>query len=397
MARICLVASTYPRMDDDVAVPWLRETVRRLRDRGHDIMVLAPAYKGSRSHQIDGVPIHRFRYFLASREDLTHDSGAPSKVHKTSYKLLGVLYVLFGALALRRLTKGQNFEIVHIHWPFPHANFLMFMGRRQFATVLNFHGAELMLAGKSPLFARNLAKWVRRADAIIANSSYTASAVKALAGNTKIEVIPYGSRIVEDKVPASRPNDPRILFVGRLIERKGAAYLLEAHALLLKQGRKVKLTIVGSGMLLETLRAKASELDTTGAVEFLTNVGNDEIASVYSSSTVFVLPAIVDSKGDTEGLGVVLVEALSFGLPVVASNVGGIPDVIRDGETGLLVEEKNPEALAQAIGRLLDNSALAEELVRKGQDHIEKRFSWPVVTNHLEKVYAEVIDRRKRS
>src|ERR1700733_6546721 len=94
--NICMVTSTYPRHESDYAVPWLRESVRRLTDRGHKVTVLAPSYRGLQDHTIDGVSVKRFRYAPAAIETLTHEQGAPNKVGSIWKKLLGIPYVING-------------------------------------------------------------------------------------------------------------------------------------------------------------------------------------------------------------------------------------------------------------------------------------------------------------
>ncbi|MDH5683538.1 MAG: glycosyltransferase family 4 protein, partial [candidate division WOR-3 bacterium] len=109
----------------------------------------------------------------------------------------------------------------------------------------------------------------------------------------------------------------------------------------------------------------------------------------YRNCDVFVLPAIVDSKGDTEGLGVVLLEAMSYKKPVIGTNLGGIIDIIKDGKTGLLVEEKNPELLAQAISRILGNESFAQQLAENGYNYARGQYGWDVIISRLIKLYAQ--------
>ena len=112
-------------------------------------------------------------------------------------------------------------------------------------------------------------------------------------------------------------------------------------------------------------------------------IPNEELAIQYQQADVFVLPAIRDQKGDTEGLGVVMIEALTFKTPVVASDVGGISDVIIDGKTGLLVPEKDPEQLAKAINRILSDNALAKRLGEAGCEHAKSYFDWERIVDRL--------------
>jgi len=178
----------------------------------------------------------------------------------------------------------------------------------------------------------------------------------------------------------------RILFVGRLIERKGLPYLIEALGGL-RQHLPAALDIVGTGSQQAALEQVAAERGVADVVRFLGRVSNSELARLYASCDVFVLPSIVDSHGDTEGLGVVLLEAMSYGRPVVATDVGGIPDIVLDERTGLLVPQKDAPALAHAMRRLLANRALAKRLGAGGRDHVRAHFSWPSIVDRVLALY----------
>ena len=162
--------------------------------------------------------------------------------------------------------------------------------------------------------------------------------------------------------------------MGRHIERKGLKYLLKAAAFL--QNEPFEFRIAGQGDLTEALKQKAKNLPN---VIFTGKLSSEELEQEYQSANAFVLPAIVDSKGDTEGLGVVLIEAAEYDLPIVASNVGGIPDVVIHEKTGILVPEKNPEALANAFKRLAENKNQAENFIQNAMEHIQKNFSWDAI------------------
>ncbi|MEK6837350.1 MAG: glycosyltransferase family 4 protein, partial [Nanoarchaeota archaeon] len=126
---------------------------------------------------------------------------------------------------------------------------------------------------------------------------------------------------------------------------------------------------------------------------FAGSIPNTDLPSFYKAADVFVLPSIIDSKGDTEGLGVVLLEAIAAGTPVVASNVGGIPDVITSNKTGLLVGQKNPAALSKAIVSLLKNSWLRKRFGTAAKIRVEKNFSWEKIAAEFAKVYDSIISR----
>ena len=276
--------------------------------------------------------------------------------------------------------------------------------------VLNFHGAELLLIRKKKWVKPLLKFAIGQAQAIFANSSFTAGKIKALR-NVNVEWSPYGTTLEDNKdesgVILSETKDPvtivphpvngkfKILFVGRHIERKGICYLIEAAKHLPRD--KFEIRIVGVGDLTEQLKQQAALLDErretkdertqSASIIFTGKLSPEDLANEYKTANVFTLPAIVDHKGDTEGLGVVLIEAMELGLPIVASNVGGIPDVVVDGESGILVPEKDPVALADAFKCLEADPTLIQKLLAGARKRIEECFTWDGIIERQIEVY----------
>jgi len=356
----------------------MRESLRRLHDEGVEVEVLAPSWKGLASHAIDGIAVHRFRYAPAPLEILTHDEGAPSKMANRPWmQLLAAPYILSGfLLCLWRCWRFRP-DVIHAHWPFPHG-LIALAGKWIFRipVVLNFHGAELLLIRKHPWVATVLRFLLRRADCVLANSSFTAQKVK-LVYPCSVELSPYGTTLSSAEPVPGKAAAPFIaLFVGRHIERKGLIHLIAAAALL--DPLRFQIRIVGHGDLTNSLVGEVARLNLANVV-FTGKLSKAALEQEYRSAHCFVLPAIVDSKGDTEGLGVVLIEAAELNLPLVASQVGGIGDVVVDGVSGLLVPEKNPQALAAAFQKLADDPEFALQLVHGAHKHIEQYFSWNTI------------------
>jgi glycosyltransferase involved in cell wall biosynthesis len=393
--RVLYISSTYSRDEKDNQNPWMIDTIRHLKDKGYDIEVLAPSFKGLRSHTVGGVTVHRFRYFFASRETLTHDQGAPNKIRGSLLvKLLFFPYLFFGMLAAMRVARRGDYDFIHCHWPFPHG----MMGwaacraaRNRPKLILHFHGACLLLAAKFKPIAPFLRFCLRRAQGVVSNSSFTAGLVSGLTPGIPVRqsVIAFGSPLSGDPLPPAVNAVKIILTVGRVVERKGIAYLLRALPIV-TQTMEAKVAIVGKGdpKVEADLRALAAELDLGDKVVFAGKVPEADLIQWYRTCDVFCLPAIVDSQGETEGLGVVLLEALNYARPVVASNVGGIPDIIKDGVTGLLSPEKDPEALARTLLRLLADPELGARLGRQGHDLVRAEFSWSHIVDLWEDFYA---------
>jgi len=371
----------------------MRESLRRLREQGCEVQVIAPSWKGLRSHAIDGMPVHRFRYAPASLEILTHDEGAPSKLAKRPWmQLLAIPYILLGAWMTMRICWKWRPTVIHAHWPFPHA-LLALPSKWLFGIplVLNFHGAELLLTRKHRWLPPVFRFLIGHSDAILANSSFTAAKIRQMKP-CQVELSPYGTTLSATPPAVKIASKPFVaLFVGRHIERKGIDVLIHAAALLDPQ--KYQVRIVGHGDLTESLQTLARQVAPQQVV-FTGKLSSEELAREYADAGAFVLPAVIDSKGDTEGLGVVLIEAAEMGLPLVASDVGGIPDVVQNETSGLLVPPKNCVALANAIQRLVEEPGLSEKLCAGAHRQIAECFSWSKIIDQQKQLYVRLGLRR---
>ena len=176
---------------------------------------------------------------------------------------------------------------------------------------------------------------------------------------------------------AYRPADDRppvVAAVGRLVEKKGFDDLLEAVALLVRSGRRVSVDLVGTGPLEGALRAQVAALGLQEVVRMPGPLPQGQVREVVQRAAVFAAPCVIGRDGNRDGLPTVLLEAMALGTPCVATPVTGIPEVVRDGETGLLVPERDPAALAAALGRLLDDGALRTRLAEQARALMERDF-----------------------
>ncbi|MEQ8839144.1 MAG: glycosyltransferase [Lacipirellulaceae bacterium] len=390
--RILLVTSTYPRHEEDYAVPWLRESVRQLSLRGHEVTVLAPAYRGLPDHDLDGVTVKRFRYANAEWETLTHEGGAPARISNPLFQLLAAPYVAAGCLAARRLARQQEFDIVHTHWPFPHGPIGASAARAaKVPHVVTSHGAGLAIARRKKWVRPILRHSLQAADLSIANSMDTAEKVREVSGVDSL-VLPFGTTVAAKNIPAPKNRIPRILFTGRLIERKGVEYLLKAADRVLRK-REAQFVICGDGPARDRLERLCSDLSLDHAIRFLGFVSNEWLNEEYSRCDIWVNPAVIDRRGDTEGLGVGAIEAYAHAKPVIASKVGGIPDAVVHNQTGLLTPERDEAALAEAIMHLIDNPVKAKAMGAVGLQFAQQKFNWERITDELVTAYCKLIGR----
>lgn len=385
--RVLHISPNFARAEGDPHSPWLVELMQRLHARGIETAMLAPAFKGLRDHRVYGLPVYRFRYAPARFETLTHESGAPNRLQKNPFLYLLILpYLLAGLARTLALVRRQKYDVIHVHWPLPQIVFGLaakwLTGARLVATS---YGVDMRMA-KRMTPVRWLLRWLmRRADALIATSPIVAREVAEVTGRAP-RIIEYWITLPATLTPHTRGATSELLAIGRFIERKGYAYLIRALPLL-PRDLNARLTLVGDGQEQARLESLCRELGVADRVTWFSRIPDADLARLYAACDVFVHSSIVDRTGDTESVGMVLLEAMSYARPIVATNVGGIPDVIQDGVTGLLVPEKNPQAIADALTRVLCDAELARRLGAAARESIRAQVNWDRTLDAMVEVY----------
>ncbi len=236
-------------------------------------------------------------------------------------------------------------------------------------TVL-VHGTELEVAPGS--CREQLLRFVfSRADRVIANSACVADRTRILGFARDVEVIRPGV----DERPAGRTPSatPTVLFVGRLISRKGIDRLIAAIALL--RERNIALHVIGEGPLRPALEAQARDLGVADRVSFAGAVDDAARDRAFANAWCFAMPSRAEG-GDIEGFGIVYLEAAIAGLPAIGGRGSGAEDAIVDGVTGLLVDGNDPQAIAGAVSALIDDPERAAAMGRAGRERALRDFSW---------------------
>jgi len=394
--RVLVVTSTFPRWQGDTEPPFVFELCRRLVDE-FDILVLAPHAEGTKQFErMDGIDVTRFRYFFPRWEKLAYQGGILANL-KQSHWCYFLLPFFFASqlIALLRILRHEHIDLIHAHWLIPQGLSVAIAGlfvRKMPPLICTSHGGDLL--GLKGQLLTLMKRWVIRCTSQLTVVSHTMMNC-ALALGAKSEQLQTISMGVDTKILfAPSPNksraDNEVLFVGRLVEKKGVEYLLDAMPEIVKQLPKTRLSIVGSGPLENALKSKVHRLGIANAVIFHSAVNNSQLPELYRRATIFVAPSIVTIQGDQEGLGLVLVEALACECPVVASDLPAIRDVIIEGVTGLRVPEKSPGALAKAILKLLTESDLRSQLAINGRDHVSRHFDWDIAATRFEHLIKEL-------
>ena len=299
------------------------------------------------------------------------------------------LAYLVEAVMLGHWMKAQGLTHLHVHFATPAAA-VGLLTKAVFGVGFSFtvHGPDEFY--NAPGYA--LAEKIRGADFVVCISHYARSQVQKLspvADWPKFEVCRLGVD-PERFAPVARPAQPepfRLVCVGRLVPAKGQHILLDALAVLAGRGRRPHLTLVGDGPDRASLESHAAHLRLQGSVRFAGAVNQDVILGLYERADAFVLPSFA------EGLPVVLMEAMATGLPCVTTQITGVPELIHDGENGLLVAASDAEGLADAIERLMDDPGLRAQLGQAGRARVLADYVLKVNSARLAALFAERLGR----
>jgi colanic acid/amylovoran biosynthesis glycosyltransferase len=212
------------------------------------------------------------------------------------------------------------------------------------------------------------------ATAAVTVSDFNLAHLRALAPGARVERVYNGIDL--ERYPYADPavRKPRVLAVGRLIEKKGFGDLVDACARLAAAGRSVRCDIIGEGELRDRLAARIAEHGLTGDVRLLGQRTQDEVRAAIADSAVLAAPCVVAADGNRDGLPTVLLEAMALGTPCVSTPVTGIPEAIEHERTGLLVQEAEPASLAAALARLLDDTRLRSRLAAGARARVAEDF-----------------------
>jgi glycosyltransferase involved in cell wall biosynthesis len=236
-----------------------------------------------------------------------------------------------------------------------------------------------------------LATKLRCARFAVTVSEYNRRHLERLAGESRVVRIYNGLDLDRfSRNGGARQDPPLVLAVGRLVEKKGFADLVRACGLLRRDGVRFRCRIVGKGELEGELRSLVQKLGLEDIVELGGPAGREELLALYPRASALVAPCLVGSDGNRDGLPTVLAEAMALGVPVVSTDVTGIPELVEDGRTGLLVPQHRPEALAASIQRILDDRAGAEQFVRAARKRVEREFDLRANVAELRSLFEEV-------
>lgn len=397
--RILVLTSTFPRWADDRLPRFVFDLSRGLT-RHFDLVVLAPHSAGAaETERMDGVTVRRFRYAPERWETLAYGGGILAGLRRAPVRAILVpLFMAAAVLSAVLNLRKENFDVIHAHWLFPQgltAICARWVARQRIPILCTSHGGDLF-ALRGPAMTRLKAFVLRRCDAITVVSNAMLENVAEMNHDclARTHVAPMGADLRSTFIPGENAvrDSLQLLFVGRLVEKKGLHILIEAMPEIVRRYPAVRIRIVGDGPEREQLRAKAVTCGVSQCIEWLGQKSHAELVAEYRRATMLVFPSIETAGGDQEGLGLVPIEALGCECPVVASDLPAIRDVIVDGETGVLAKPGDPDGLALAILGLLSDGSRREELARRGRHMVRKRFDWSEAARRYRRIIESLAD-----
>lgn len=394
---LLVITSTYPRSATDVLPRFVHDLSKRLTP-SFELHVLAPSTPGAAANEeMDGVHVHRFRYCFRSLETLANVEGFLPALKSQPWRAL-LLPLFFGSevWAIGKLARYHKVSLLHAHWIVPQglaAWLAIKLWRLSLPLVVTCHGADLF-ALNGRLFRFLKRKVLSEATALtVVSEAARKRALNLGASPGRLFVYPMGVDLTHRFTPERTVARARatMLFVGRLNEKKGANILIRALALVRKQWPDARLHIAGYGPDQTSLQALTKALSLTEAVHFHGAVTQEELPDLYRRATCLVFPSVVARSGDQEGLGLVPIEALGCGCPVIASRLPAVADVIEDGRTGWLFTPADSHDLARKILHVLRHRDESLQMARAGRDKVVSRNDWTLAAEHYEQLIADTL------
>ena len=394
--RILVLTSTFPRWKNDTTPPFVYELEKRLT-KDFEIHILAPHYHGAKKEEMmDGLHVHRFQYFWPEKlQKLCYEGGIlPSLKQNKFLYIQAITLIIFELVSAIKICRKYNFDLIHAHWLIPQGIIAYIINKLlRIPYIITCHGGDIYgLSGKSFTWFKKII--IKNAKIITVVSTAIKKEIEnKLTKNVLIEVIPMGvdsklfhpSKYDESIKKRYNITGPILLFVGRLVEKKGVEYLIESMPSIIKKYPKVKLLIVGSGTLENELKELINKLKLNKNIIFIGPLPNSELPKYYATADIFISPSIKVKDGDTEGFGLTFVEAVFSGTIPIGTNVGGISDIIKDKKTGLLVKQKSSESISNAVNYVLSNPKIL-----KIKEHIKNKlveiFCWQNISGKYEKL-----------
>jgi glycosyltransferase involved in cell wall biosynthesis len=404
--KVCMLTSSYPRFPGDLAGTYVRSLAVELVAIGHEVHVVMPG-DGQPARRLDGVAEHPFPYAPTTGLRVMGYAKALEGDRRLRPSALAMMvpYALAAFAAAGAVMQRHRCDLLHAHWVLPSgpvAAAAAAVQRRPL--VISLHGSDVYLAEKAvPLGVA--AGWSMRRAAATSGCSrdLVRRAIGLGAPADRTRVIPTGvaPHLFDngaDQANAVRgqlgigDGDPVILALGRLVEKKGFGYLIDAMPAVLRASPSAKLVVAGDGALRDRLAERARELGVAHALKMPGRIDWNAVPGLLAAADIFAQPSVEDAGGNVDGLPNTLLEAMAASRAIVATDAGGIGDVVTAEETGVLVPQRSSDALAAAIARLLADRAARRRLGSAARRLVEEQLTWRAIAGDFVRLYDRALN-----
>ena len=402
--RILMPTSVFPRWKDDATPGFVLNLATDLVQSGHQVLVIAPHSNGAQTREtVEGVSVIRYKYaYPSGLQTLCYEGGMLVRMReKPLRKLLLPFLALSQFCAIKKTIATFKPDLVHAHSLLPQAWICAkaLLKRHDIPLVTSSHGNDVFgLHGRYAKHKRFAAGQSRR---IIANSAATSKVLASFCEDSKIVQIPASPNEIEKTDAVSieslrerlgGENSKLICFAGRLIPEKGIDMLVEILPRVLEKHPDVKLLICGEGPLKSRLEKRVGDLGLARSVSFLGWIPSEKIPSYFAASDLVAIPSQPQKSGWEEAQGLVAVEAMAMGKPVIASRLGGLGESIVHEQSGFLVEPENREAWINSICALLaSNESEKIAMGNAARNRYDAMFSRKTVCDKTIQLYIEAL------
>lgn len=397
-----MVATSYPRFPGDTVGTFMEPIAHGVAARGHAVHMVLPWHpKLQRPKREGNVFFHPFHYAPhPSLNIFGYAEALKADVHMR-WRAFAAAPLALATGWFKALRVAQKFHatVMHGHWVIP-GGVLAAAATPQLPLVISLHGSDVYVAERSAIAGRLARTAFGRAGWVTACSDDLRRRAMALgADEARSEVVPYGvdserfrpnmaARADVRRALGLSETAPIAFTAGRFVRKKGFEYLIDAAARLATSLPELTLVLGGDGDLRDELESRARAAGLGTRVRFVGLLAQDDVARYLAAADVAVVPSVRDDAGNVDGLPNVVMEALASGTPLVATPAGGIGSVIDHDVTGLLVPERDAEALAQAIARLVATPAARLAIGAAAREAVIARFGWSQAIDRFEAAYA---------
>jgi len=384
--RVCFVTTNFPRYVGDSEGTFIWEAARAIAAQGHQVRVIAQHWAGYPTYEwMEDIEVIRPRYwFPENKEILRHPGGGIPIIWRKSYlaKVQMIAFIIVQTFVVAKHSRG--FDVIHAQWSLSAGVALLSRIIWGIPIVVTLHGSDIFQATKGKFISHVTSYILHKCNRVVVVSKALKKYIREeITTSVDIVVIPDGID-TNRWYPSGEQREKIILYVGALTKNKGVEYLIKAMPAVIRQYPSYHLVIVGEGLERKNLEKTVIEFDfDKTSVNFTGALPPDDVKRWMQQAKLLVLPS------KHEGLGVVLLEAMACGTPVVASKVGGIVDIISN-EVGCLVPSSDPLALSRAICGVLEHEQQWQQMSGNALNKA-RNYDWGRVSLHIVNTYRQVL------